>query len=225
MSGSVKFTINQIPVEAAKGTTLLAAARSIGVEIPTYCQHDDLEGYGACRLCVVEVKKGRSTKVVASCLYPVEEGIEVQTETDKIARHRRVILELMKAKWPNVPKALMEKYGVKEGRLVPNITFCILCGLCVRHCEDVKKASALGFIGRGVDRQVVTFPSAALPNCPDCVHNKDMQCFKVCPTGVISNDYACYFNYGPRGAHPIAHPIRMRDKDNEKTVKNTVGGK
>src|SRR5512134_1959155 len=122
---SVAFTVNGQKVEAREGTTVLQAARSLGVDIPTLCEHEKLAGFGACRLCVVEVVRGKRSRVVVSCLYPVEEGIEVLTESEKIVKHRKVILELMSARWPWVPKELLERYGVVKTRFDEQATFCI----------------------------------------------------------------------------------------------------
>jgi len=222
MSDRVKFTMDGRPVDAEKGTTLLDAAKMMGIEIPTFCHHEQLEDYGACRLCIVEVKKGRSTKVVTSCLYPVEEGIEVATESERIVRYRRTILELMQARWPALPRELLERYQVPRGRLVEAQTFCILCGVCVRYCEEVRGANVLGFIGRGVDRQVVTYPEQAAKHCAECAKNNGMECVNACPTGVVVGDFASPLGY-PRPDKPLAYPVRMRDDDNVKKVKKTVG--
>lgn len=221
---TVKFIVDGRETEAEKGTTLLEAARAMGIEIPTFCHHDELEDYGACRLCIVEVKKGRSSKVVTSCLYPVEEGIEVLTETERIVKYRRTILELMAARWPAVPKELMEKYQVPTGRLVESPTFCILCGVCVRYCEEVRHHSVLGFVGRGVERQVVVYPEEAEKYCAECAAKCGMECVNACPTGVIVSDYATDLGY-PKTVKPIAYPVRMRDDDNIRKVKATLGEK
>lgn len=222
MADKVKLTIDGRETEAEKGRTILTVARELGIDIPTMCDHEAIEPYGACRLCMVEIKKGRSTRVVASCLYPVEEGLEVSTETDRIKRYRRTVLELMSARWPNVPAELMERYQVPAGRLREAPTFCILCGICVRYCEEVKKADVLGFIGRGVDRQVVVYPAQAEKHCAECAKPAGMECVNACPTGVIVGDFAHGLGY-PRPDRPLAYPVRMRDDENVKTVKETVG--
>lgn len=220
---SVSFTMDGRAVTAETGETLLTVARANGIDIPTFCHHDEIEDYGACRLCIVEVKKGRSSKVVTSCLYPVEEGIEVLTETDRIVRYRRTILELMQAKWPDVPKELIERYQVPQGRLVKSPTFCILCGICVRYCEEVRHSNVLGFMGRGVERQVVVYPGEAKLYCAECSKAHGMECVNACPTGVIVGDFAAPLGY-PRATDPLAYPVRMRDDDNIKKVKKTLGG-
>ncbi len=216
----VTLTINGQRVEASTGMTLLEAARTGGIDIPTLCYHEKLSGFGACRLCIVELVKGKRSRIVASCLYPVEEGLEVQTESERVIRHRKVILELMLARWPWIDKELLRKYGVEKSRFDENTTFCILCGLCVRHCTEVKKENVLGFIGRGTQRQVVLYPELAAQACPKCGQGK-MECLRVCPTGVIPSDFAVK---GPlQEKHPFVFPIRMREDDNARVVSEQVG--
>lgn len=221
VAGRVALTINGETVEATQGMTVLEAARSVGVSIPTLCHHDELSNYGACRLCSVEVIRGRRSRVVASCIYPVEEGIEVQTESERIVKHRKVMLELILTRWPWVSEELLEKYGAQRGRFEDRTSFCFLCGLCVRYCAEVKKASVLGFVGRGTERQVVIYPERALEICPTCDGGK-MGCRSVCPTGTIPNEFA---HTGPRFGKklPLAYPVRTYDEDNVREILHTVG--
>jgi bidirectional [NiFe] hydrogenase diaphorase subunit len=217
----VTLRINGNVVEAQPGMTLLEAAQSADIFIPTLCHHKELSPYGACRLCVVEIiARGRS-RIVASCLYPVEDGLEVLTESKRVVRHRRVILELMLTRWPWADKALLERYGIKQSRFEENTNFCILCGLCVRYCAEVKKANVLGYVGRGTERQVVIYAEQALKVCPTC-DGGEMGCRSVCPTGVIPNDFALT---GPRFGKkiPLAHPVRIYDEDNVRDVLHTIG--
>jgi bidirectional [NiFe] hydrogenase diaphorase subunit len=216
----VTLTINNREVKAPEGMTVLEAARTVGIEIPTLCCHEKLTGYGACRLCVVELVKGTRSRIVASCLYPVEEGLNVQTESDRVVKHRQIILELMQARWPWIDEKLLEKCGVKKGRLEENATFCILCGLCVRHCSEVKKANVLGFVGRGTRRQVVLYPELAARACPTCGEGT-MECVQICPTGVIPSDFAVIIP--AQGKKPLVFPIRFRDDDNNRIVSEQVG--
>lgn len=218
---AVSFTINGQRVEAREGTTVLQAARAAGVDIPTLCEHEKLAGFGACRLCVVELVRGKRSRVVVSCLYPVEEGIEILTESPKIVHHRKVLLELMSARWPWVPEELLTRYGVEKGRFDDQTTFCILCGLCVRWCQEVKGENVLGFVGRGTTRQVVLHSELAQKVCPSC-GGGEMECLKVCPTGVISNEFVGAVA-GAGGKVPIVEPIRMMDSDNDRAVADLVG--
>lgn len=216
---TVTLTMNGRKVEAPAGMTLLEAARSAGIEIPTLCHHEKLSGFGACRLCIVELVKGNRSRIVVSCLYPVEDGLDVQTESERVIRHRKIILELMLAKWPWIDKELLRKYGIEKSRFDENTTFCILCGLCVRYCAEVKKKNVLGFIGRGTRRQVVLYPELAQA-CQKCGQGT-MECLQVCPTGVIPSDFAVRSPL--QGKKPLAFPIRMRDDDNDRSVLEQVG--
>ena len=218
----VTLTINGQKVEAREGMTLLDAAKSAGIDIPTLCYHEMLSNYGACRLCVVEIFRGKRSRIVASCLYPVEEGLEVQTESDRVTRHRKMILEMMLARWPWMDKALLQKYGVEKTRFDESTTFCILCGLCVRYCAEVKKENVLGFIGRGTQRQVVFYPELAAKACPKCGSSRgEMECLKVCPTGIIPSDFA--WPTIAQETKPLVFPIRMQDDDNARSVSDQVG--
>jgi NADH dehydrogenase/NADH:ubiquinone oxidoreductase subunit G len=158
---------------------------------------------------------------VVSCLYPVEDGLEVLTESERVVRHRRVILKLILARWPWVNEDLLERYGVELGRLEEDTTFCILCGLCVRYCSEIKKAKVLGFLGRGAERQVVIYPELATKACPTC-GGGTMECNSVCPTGIIPNEFALS---EPRFGKklPLAYPIRFHDDDNIRDVLDKVG--
>jgi predicted molibdopterin-dependent oxidoreductase YjgC len=214
----VTLKINSNTVKARPGMTVLEAAQSADIFIPTLCHHDELSPYGACRLCIVEILRGQRSRIVVSCLYPVEDGLEVLTE---VVRHRRVILKLILARWPWVNEDLLERYGVELGRLEEDTTFCILCGLCVRYCSEIKKANVLGFLGRGAERQVVIYPELATKACPTC-GGGTMECNSVCPTGIIPNEFALS---EPRFGKklPLAYPIRFHDDDNIRDVLDKVG--
>jgi len=217
----VELTINGEAVEAWEGMTLLQAAQSAGIFIPTLCHHKELTNFGACRLCSVEVIRGRRSRIVASCLYPVEDGIEVLTESEKVVKRRKTILELIQTRWPWVDKELVEKYGAQPGRFEEKTDFCILCGLCVRYCSEVKKAECLGFVGRGAEKQVVIYPERAIEFCHKCDGGK-MGCRSVCPTGTIPNEFA---HTGPRFGKklPLAYPVKSYSEDNVRKVLHTVG--
>ena len=221
VAAPVTLKINGNVVEAQPGMTLLEAARSANIFIPTLCHHEELSSYGACRLCIVEIKTGRRSRIVASCIYPVEDGLEVLTESDRVVSHRRVILELILSRWPWVDKELLDRYEVRQSRFEENTNFCILCGLCVRYCTEVKKANVLGYIGRGTGRQIVIFTEQAVKVCPTC-DGGEMGCRSVCPTGVIPNEFALT---GPRFGKkiPLAYPVRIYDADNVREVLRTVG--
>ncbi len=222
MSDTVTFTIDGKEVSADKGTSLLMAARSLGIDIPTLCHHDELADFGACRLCIVEIDKGGWKKIVTSCLYPVEDGLSVETESEKVIRHRRTILELLRARWSEMPRELIEKYQVPEDRMETESTFCVMCGLCVRHCSERKGANVLGFVGRGTERQVVAHEEPALKYCRDCAAENGMECLAVCPTGVVVNDFALSPPHmTPKGTK--ARPVRARDNENQEEVNKLIG--
>jgi len=203
--------IDGVQVKAEEGTTVLQAAKQAGIKIPTLCHDDRLAPYGACRLCSVEIKKGERSRIVASCVYPVEEGLVVETESPRLQKIRQVILELLRSRSPGLKEELAEKYQVDSTRLDRDPSFCILCGLCVRYCAEVKGANALGFVGRGTERQVVFFPEIALKTCPTC-----RECFNICPTGVIPSDFAV--NVPRFEKQPTVFPVRLRDEQNLRSL-------
>jgi NADH dehydrogenase/NADH:ubiquinone oxidoreductase subunit G len=123
--------------------------------------------------------------------------------------------------WPGTGQALLERYDVKQNRLEENTTMCILCGLCVRYCAEVKKANVLGYIGRGTKRQVVIYPELAVEACPSC-DGGNMGCRSVCPTGVIPNDFALA-GQRPGKKLPLAHPVSIYDQDNIREVLHIIG--
>lgn len=182
----ISLTINGRTVAAEEGMTILEAARAADVEIPTLCDLPQLTPSGACRLCTVEVAKGGRSRLVASCVYPAEQGLDVQTESESVVEGRRLILEMLLARAPGVEvlREYGKRYGVDADRFDQEPSYCIMCGLCVRYCAEVKGACAIGFVGRGVDRQVMFLPEVAARECPQCG-----ECFAICPTGVLPSNY------------------------------------
>jgi len=199
----VTLIINDEEVKAKEGMTILEATQSAGIDIPTLCHHEKLAPYGACRLCVVEIMRGQRSRLVTSCVYPVEDGLIVKTESEPVIKIRRMLLELMWARAPGVQP--IRNYGMRYGitgvqaardygvmlgisptktKFEIEPTFCILCGLCVRYCAEVKKKDAIGFVGRGTEREVVFFPEIAHEECPNC-----KECYSICPTGALPSHY------------------------------------
>ncbi len=221
---TVTLTINGRAVTAPEGSTVLQAARGAGIEIPTLCHLEGVSPFGACRLCVVEARRNGRSRVVVSCLYPVEEGLWVETESERIGRHRRVILELLAARWDRIDPALLRRYGAEPGRFEPRPTYCVLCGLCVRWCAEVGGRHVLGFVGRGTERQVVVYPHLARRYCPECVEQAggQMPCLEACPTGVITGEFSVAHPAPPERV-PLAHPVCIKDEDNLRTVARAVG--
>lgn len=182
----VNLVINGCDVTAEEGVTVLEAARAAGIDIPTLCSHEDLAPFGACRLCTVEIAKEGRSRLVASCVYPVEEGLDVQTESEPVVKGRKLILEMLLARSPGVQvlRDYGRRYGVDVTKFSVDPSFCILCGLCVNYCAEVKGKHAIGFTGRGVERHVMFLPEVASEECTHC-----WECFSVCPTGVLPSNY------------------------------------
>jgi NADH dehydrogenase/NADH:ubiquinone oxidoreductase subunit G len=171
----VNIQINGKSVQAPRGVTVLEASRAAGVNIPTLCHDDRLEPYGACRMCMVEVQRKGRTRLVASCLFPVEEGLVVKTETEKTTRIRKMIIELL---WPSTQQ-YATRYGVTRSRFSTGLADCSLCGLCVRYCAEVKKSNLLFFKGRGIDRKPALVEGSPL-SCGNCG-----ECFSLCGSGWV----------------------------------------
>ena len=172
------LTINGLDVSVEKGTTILEAARFLGFPIPTLCHMDGLKSAGACRLCVVEIGKGENTKLVSSCTYPAEAGLNVRTASKRVVRARKMILELLLASCPQskIIQDLASAYNIREQRFKQEYEDCILCGLCVRMCEEQMAAKAIGFRGRGENRSIGTPFDIQSDVCRLCGG-----CMYVCP--------------------------------------------
>jgi len=173
-------------VEAREGMTILEAAQSAGIVIPTLCHHEKLEPYGACRICSVEVEVRGWTRLVAACVYPVEQDLVVRTRSEKIDRIRKMILELLLAHAPDAFELqdLAQEYGADKDRFEKEASFCIHCGLCVRYCAEVKKKYAVGFVDRGTRKEICFIPEIAAKECWDC-----KECFPLCPTSALQAAY------------------------------------
>jgi len=177
----ITFKLNGKEVQGEEGQYILDVAKKYGVKIPTLCHHEALEPAGMCRLCTVELYDGRRTRFVTSCNYPIWEGMEVFTDTDEVHKGRKLIVELLLARCPDVPVILelAKKYDIQEPRFKKEGDDCILCGLCVRMCERMGN-SAISLTGRGVDIKVDTPFNIQTDVCMGCG-----ACVSVCPTGHI----------------------------------------
>jgi heterodisulfide reductase subunit A len=189
--GKVKLIFDGQEVEVDKGLTLIQVAKELGVEIPTLCHHQAISPYGACRVCLVEVITRGKRKLVASCSYPVEEGIEVKSGSERVMKIRRLVAELLLARAPGVKKIqeLAESLGIKKIRFRKKDDDCILCGLCVRFCEEIIGTGAIGFINRGIEREITTPLDERSEVCIGCG-----ACAFVCPTGAIHAEDICLDN-------------------------------
>ncbi len=177
---TVTLTINGREVTAREGQSVLDAARAVGIDIPTLCAHDQLEPAGVCRFCMVEITQGKKTRLVTSCVFPVESGLVVQTETERVNNIRRMLIELLLPVAPSGPlNALAKRYGVVKSRFqtAEEPSNCSLCGLCVRYCEQINGEHAVGFVGRGVNRKVALTADKG----DECVFCR--KCYSICNSG------------------------------------------
>ena len=175
----VTFMIDNKQVKASEGMTVLDAARRAGIKIPTLCYHEKLKPYTACRLCMVEIERRGRVGMDTACSYPVENGIAVKTRSENIDKIRKTLIELLLARAPDAPvlQELAAEYGADKDRFGKEASFCILCGVCVRYCAEVKKLNAVTFVDRGAKREIEFIPEVAAKECWNC-----RECFSLCPT-------------------------------------------
>lgn len=183
---TVTLTIDGRDVQARTGTYVLHAAQSMGIEIPTLCDHPDLEPVAACRVCMVEVTHpdwNGWSGLMTACIYPVAQGIQVSTRSERVMQARRGVLSLLAARcpWSDRIQKLAGSYGVQGDRLHvdPDSDTCILCGQCVRVCETYA-TGAIATCNRGSTKRVGTFNDAPPTECVACG-----ACALICPTGNI----------------------------------------
>lgn len=181
----VNLIIDGKKIQTEKGTTILEAARQNEIDIPSLCYHPLMEPYAACRVCVVEIIQGDESRIVTSCNTPVREGMEVRTDSERALRDRRMNVEMLMAQAPAAEplKEIAEELGIEQTRfpIKDPEEKCILCGLCVRTCEEVVGANAISFVERGSDRRVEPpfgEESEACIGCGACAH--------FCPTAAIT---------------------------------------
>jgi NADH-quinone oxidoreductase subunit G/NADP-reducing hydrogenase subunit HndD len=204
----IKIEVNNKTVHARKGETILSALRSAGIQVPTLCSMDDLSPTGACRMCVVEVEGYES--LVPACSRTVEEWMKIKTHTPRVLKARKTNVELLLSNHPDdclycerngncELQKLAEDLNVRERRItsthvahkidnssqgiVRDPAKCILCGRCVRVCEEIVGISTLDFIRRGDSLQIAPAMSEPMyfSNCIDCG-----QCVILCPTGALT---------------------------------------
>lgn len=203
----VNITINGIKTQVPKNYTVLEAAKSLNINIPTLCYLKDINEVGACRMCLVEVKGARTLQ--ASCVLPVSEGMEVKTNSPAVLEARRTNLDLLLSRHERECltcsrnlncelQKLCEETGLEQvsfennrpryaldeasPSIVRDQNKCILCGRCIAVCKNIQHTGAVGFAGRGVRTTVTTAYGKGLSevNCINCG-----QCIKVCPVGAL----------------------------------------
>ncbi len=205
---NVNIEVNNRPIVARKGETILSALRSNGIRVPTLCNMNDLSPTGACRLCVVEVE-GR-TNLVTSCSHYVEEGMRIKTHSPRVVRARKTLVELLLANHPDdclycerngacelqslaaelhirerkvQRKNIGRKLDLSSPAIVRDPAKCILCGRCVRVCDEIQGVSTLEFVNRGCNTYLGTTMSRDL-NFSSCIGCG--QCVLVCPTSALN---------------------------------------
>lgn len=180
-----KIRIDGINFHAPEGWTILEAAKTLGLEIPTLCYHEGLSPWGGCRLCLVEIMQHKKPILVTSCTYPVEEGLVVRTSTEKVNKVRKIILELLISQCPTskVLQDLASRIGLNRVRFSPKWENCIYCGLCVRMCNEQMMAEAIGFSNRGQEIKIDTPFQENSEVCRKCGG-----CIYVCPACTLRCD-------------------------------------
>jgi len=167
----VELTIDGTKVRVMEGTSVLEAAREMGIVIPTLCYYPGLTSYGECRVCLVEVAKGKGrSSLEASCAMPVEAGMVVLTNSEKAVKARKVVMELLIASCPT-SKTLQDmasNMGINKIRFAIKDRGCILCGRCVRFCKEQMRSGGIGFVGRGTSRKVATAFGVTPVECRNC---------------------------------------------------------
>ncbi|MFP4496786.1 MAG: NADH-dependent [FeFe] hydrogenase, group A6 [Vulcanimicrobiota bacterium] len=204
----IKIEIDGREVEVPEGSTVLDAARKIGINIPTLCYHKDLGLAGACRMCVVEIEGQRNLQT--SCTYPASPGLKVKTWSPEIRHARKNILSLLLSEHYGdcttcikssscELSALSEEYGIdkkifgewklpvhdiiKDSPIVRDMNKCIGCFRCIRTCQELQNVGAIGIKGRSNEVEVVTFMDKPMMDalCVACG-----QCILRCPTGALT---------------------------------------
>lgn len=202
MADEITLTIDGQSITVPSGTTILQAAQQAGIKIPTICYHEHTTSYGLCRLCVVEVQGSRT--LVPACIGMAGEGMQVQTDSPRVQRSRRTILEMLnstvdlsdapeiqaymadvRADPERFPEAARREPPLLDDNpmFVRDYQKCVLCWRCVQVCaEDAQYTYAINFSGRGFDTLVSTFFEKPLmqTTCVFCG-----QCIGVCPTGAL----------------------------------------
>lgn len=185
---NVTIIIDGKKYAAEQGEFVLKVARREGIDIPALCYHEGLASFGACRLCMVEVVGGGRKGLVTSCTLAATEGLELKTGTAEIRRMRKILFELYLAEAPDSEdmRAMAARFGVSQSRFARTKAKaepeekCVLCGLCVRICNEAIGAGVINFISRGPETKVNSPYDEPSSKCIGCT-----ACAEVCPTKVI----------------------------------------
>ncbi len=207
----ISLTVDGTSVEVEEGSTILDAARLVKAYIPTLCYQGDLEHFGACRLCLVEIEGFK--KLIAACTTPATQGMVVKTKTPEIDGMRKTIVELLLLHHPldclacdrggncdlqdlafdlKVTKDRFGyqdpgfKYSKADSIIIRDMSKCVLCGRCVRVCDEIRNIGAIGFFNRGIHSEI-GYPCNRLINCEFCG-----QCLASCPVGALSSKMSMY---------------------------------
>ena len=184
----VAITVDGQAVTVNRDSYLLDAIKALDIAIPTLCHHKDLTPTGICRLCVCEIEVRGKKRLVTACNYPVRDEIKVETHSPRVRQHRKVLAEMYLGRWPRVPvvQEVARACGVTDGARFrseltdDNPAACILCGHCVRACDEFVQERILDFAGRGIKRHLTMPFNEVDPHCIGCT-----SCAHVCPTGAI----------------------------------------
>ena len=211
----IEIEIDGRKIGAIEGETVLVAARRVGIHIPALCYHEVLSSYGTCRLCSVEVVQRGRARIVTACLYPVSPGLIVKTNTERIKRLRKGIMELLLARSSSSEtiQKLAKEMGVKELRFPKDEINCILCGLCTRVCTEIAGVDAISLVNRGTKREVAPPFHEISDVCIGCGG-----CAYVCPTGAIRVDG----EYIKLGDIVFGKLNEFRKKDTGETIKEVL---
>jgi NADH dehydrogenase/NADH:ubiquinone oxidoreductase subunit G len=224
---TITFVFDGRTVTVPAGTTLLDAARAAGIEVPVICYHPHFTANALCRICVVEIEGSRT--LVPACIRRAEPGMVVQSDSERVRRARRTILELLgsavdTSEAPEI-QAYAATYGADPGRLgdVPRRTFplyddnafyvrdyskCILCWRCVQACgEDIQYTFAIEVAGRGFDSRIATFFNRPIPEST-CVYCGN--CVAACPTGALKSKRELWLELGRSLDELVRQPVRRR---------------
>ncbi len=240
MTKEIQLTIDGNSIQVPEGTTILKAAESIGIKIPTICYHDYCTANALCRICVVEIEGART--LIPSCVAKVSPDMKVETKSERVVKSRKTILEMLLSsidlsESPEIlemaenyhadpsrfPDAEKREHAVIDDNpmFIRDYEKCILCWRCVQVCaEDAQYTFAINFSGRGYETQINTFYEKPLPetSCVFCG-----QCIGVCPTGALKpkREWLLQDGYQPE---EIMQLTRSQRKKRTKSSSNPSSG-